>query len=147
MVICKAHVSAPKQCFGVFLSGTLTGKANSLLDESLLRGTTFVTIIYLLWMSCSHTWRATDLTMAWDCRSPWMKKKHTPDSAVSPATLPGLPGCGSDLPHCSYQGSLAPSNGWVWPPRCMQRRGKQFDIHGSRILGVLIRLTSTNKYF
>lgn len=36
--------------------------------------------VHLLWMSCSHTWRATALTMAWDCRSPWVGREYIPQT-------------------------------------------------------------------
>lgn len=59
--------------------------------------------VYLLWMSCSHTCRATALTMAWDCRSPWMGRKYIPQTR--PCVQPYGWGI-ADLTHGSQDSRL-----------------------------------------
>lgn len=61
-----------------------------------------VSAAHLLWMSCSHTWRATALTMAWDWRSPWGRQKADSWTPATAQPAAGPPGQSWDLTHCCH---------------------------------------------
>lgn len=131
---CKAYLSAlrPSVC-GVFQSHYLLGKADPGLDKG--ERTTLDTVMYLLWMSCSHTWRATARTIAWDCRSPCARRKHPLRTGRKPSAIAVLLACCSDSTPCSpHIGS--PSIGLA---PMVQARRKRFDTHGARLLGTCIK--------
>ena len=141
MAFCRPYVSVPGQSL-VF---TLMQKANPQLDK---QQKTPVNIMHLLWMSCSHTWRATALTMAWDCRSPWMRKKQTPDSQPRAQPMAGLPAWRSNSTHWWHLGFLAPSNRQDQPPWCIKEKvsaTSHLTVQGS--WEPFIKLKSSSKHF